>query len=266
MARRASQMPAVVIRREDGALQVRRLSTWARRWGVRRLLTSKGRVERMAGVVVLAGLLTILVELFTSYAFFVYAADVRGNVLLSASHVYEASQIDTVSIFWIEPEVVERRLEELPYVRSATVRCALPNRVEIAVQERVPVILWRTDQGVYWVDGEGIAMRPLRELPGLVQLEDSRGDAAVDGGNLDPAIAAGIVGVRQLLPETVLFNYNRSYGLQFVTPDRVQVVLGDGQEMAHKIRVFDAVRRRIAEEGRTVHLIDLRYMDEPYVR
>lgn len=266
MARRASQMPAVVIRREDGALQVRRLSTWARRWGVRRLLTSRSPIERGAGVVILAGLLTILVELFTSYAFFVYAADVRGNVLLSSSRIYEASQIDTVSIFWIEPEVVERRLEELPYVRAATVRCALPNRVEIAIQERVPIILWRTDQGVYWVDSEGIAMRPLSELPGLVQLEDNRGDAAVDGGNLDPAIAAGIVGVRQLLPETVLFNYNRSYGLQFVTPDRVQVVLGDGQEMAHKIRVFDAVRRRIAEEGRTVHLIDLRYMDEPYVR
>ncbi len=266
MARRASQMPAVMVRREDGALQVRRLSTWARRWGVRRLLTSRAPAARATGVVVLAGLLTVLVELFSHYTFFVYSADVRGNLLLSASRIYEASQIDTFSIFWIEPEVVERRLEELPYVRSATVHCALPNRVEIVVQERVPVILWRTDQGVYWVDGEGIAMRPLGELPGLVRLEDSRGDAAVEGGNLDPAIAAGVVGVRQLLPETVLFNYNRAYGLQFVTPEKVQVVLGDGQEMAHKIRVFDAVRRRIAEEGRTVQLIDLRYMDEPYVR
>jgi hypothetical protein len=36
--------------------------------------------------------------------------------------------------------------------------------------------------------------------------------------------------------------------------------------MAYKVQVFDAVRQQIVREGRAVHLIDLRYKDEPYIR
>jgi len=262
----------------------------------------------MISLVVLIGLIWILCEFFISYAFYVYDADVQGNRLLSAERIYQASGIDGYSIFWIQPEIVEASLEALPYVRAATVRCWLPNRVQILVEEREPVILWQVGGKALWVDQEGRAMEPLTSLPGLVRVEDATGEAADADGNMNPEIVDGVQHIRQLLSRVDVFYYNRAYGLQFVTPEGVQVYLGDGQpapgltarpvldvrpgtglgqadvpelnsgthreaqghrgtgDMVYKVQLFDAVWREIGEEGRKVHLIDLRYKDGPYIR
>ncbi len=266
MSKHRSQASFVTIRRGQGVPRGRFTSAMARRLGLRRLVTTRQRAGRAVGLIVLAGLLTILVEFFASDAFYVYDAEVRGNRLLSASQIYEASGIDSYSIFWIQPEVVERKLEALPYIRSATVRCWLPNRVQIIVEEREPIILWRTRARAFWVDGEGQAMAPLADLPGLVRVEDEEGAAADGDGSMSLEIVTGIQQIRQLLPGIDLFHYNPVYGLQFITPEGVQVYLGEGQDMAYKVQVFDAVRQQIAREGRVVSLIDLRYKDEPYIR
>ncbi len=237
-----------------------------RRLGLRRLVTTSRRAGRMISLVVLIGLIWVLCEFFISYAFYVYDADVHGNRLLSAEQIYQASGIDSYSIFWIQPEVVEASLEALPYVRAATVRCWLPNRVQILVEEREPVILWQVGGKTLWVDQEGKAMEPLTSLPGLVRVEDAAGEAADAHGNMDPEIVGGVQHIRQLLSEVDLFYYNRTYGLQFVTPEGVQVYLGDGQDMVYKVQLFDAMWREIGEEGRKVHLMDLRYKDRPYIR
>lgn len=241
-------------------------STLARRLGLRRLARTSRQTGRIISALLLLGLVGILITFFTSYSFFVYDAEIRGNRLVPAEMIYQASGIDGYSIFWIQPAVVAATLEALPYIRKAVVRCWLPNRVEIVVEEREPIILWRMRGKGLWVDPEGQAMEPLRELPGLIRLEDELGEAAAPDGNLDPAITRGIQSVRRLLPETKLFYYNRPYGLHFIAPEGVQVYLGDGRDMTYKIQVFEALWRRIRREGRAVSLIDLRYRDEPYIR
>jgi cell division septal protein FtsQ len=266
MSKHSSQASFVTIRRSQGVPKGRFTSTMARRLGLRRLITKGQRTGRAVSLILLAGLLTILVEFFVSYAFYVYDAEVRGNRLLSASQIYEASGIDSYSIFWIQPEVVKQRLEALPYIRAATVRCWLPNRVQIIVEEREPLILWRTQRRAFWVDEEGWAMAPLADLPDLVEVEDTEGATADGDGRMSLAIVAAIQHIRQLSPAVNFFHYDPVHGLQFTTPEGVQVYLGEGQDMAYKVQVFDAVRQQIVREGRAVHLIDLRYKDEPYIR
>lgn len=266
MSEHRSRASFVTIRRGPEASRRRFSSAMARRLGLRRLISARQRAGRAVGLIVLAGLLTILVEFFASYAFYVYDAEVRGHRLLSASQIYEASGIDSYNIFWIRPEVVEQRLEALPYIRLARVRCWLPNHVQIIVEEREPIILWRTRDGAFWVDGEGQAMAPLADLPNLIQVEDEEGAMADGDGRMNPEIVAGIRRIRQLVPEVGFFRYDPTYGLQFTTPEGVLVYLGEGQDMAYKVQVFDAVQRQIAHEGRAVSLIDLRYRDEPYIR
>ena len=255
-----------LVRRRDGRPYVPFSRTISRRLGLRRLVITGRQAGRVVGLMLLLGLTWVLVDFFVNYAFFVYDADIRGNHLLSAQAIYEASGIDGYSIFWIQPEEVEKKLEAVPYIRKATVRCRLPNQVEITVQERKPIILWRMKNRALWVDEEGKAMKPLRDLPDLIRVEDENGDAATASGDMDPEITLGIQQVRRLLPEVNLFYYNRSHGLQFVAPGGVQVYLGDGRDMAYKVRVMDAILHKVKAEGRTVHLVDVRYKDEPYVR
>jgi cell division septal protein FtsQ len=276
MSRYRSQVPFITARRNEGGARGRLTGPMARRLGLRRLLTTSRRAGRTVSLVLLIGLSWVLLEFFVRDAFFVYGADVRGNQLLSARQIYEASGIDSYSIFWIQPGAVEAALESLPYVRAATVRCWLPSRVEIFVEERDPIILWHVRDKILWVDREGRAMEPLTTLSGLIKVEDTAGEAVDANGNMNPEIVIGVQYIRQLLPKVDFFNYNRTYGLQFVTPEGVQVYLGGGQpalgqalgagtgDMAYKVQIFDAVRRQIGEEGRKVHLIDLRYENEPY--
>ena len=255
-----------LVRRRDGQPYVPFTRTISRRLGLRRFVVTSRQAGRVVSLLLLLGLTWVLVDFFVSYAFFVYDADIQGNHLLSAQEIYEASGIDGYSIFWIQPEEVEKKLEAIPYIRKATVRCRLPHRVEIVVQERKPIILWRMKNQALWVDEEGKAMKPLQDLSGLIRIEDENGDVATENGNMDPAIALGVQQVHRLLPEVNLFYYNRSHGLQFVTPEGVQVYLGDGRDIAYKVRVMDAILHEVKREGRTVHLVDVRYKDEPYVR
>ena len=45
-----------------------------------------------------------------------------------------------------------RRLEQLPWVRTATVERQLPGRVRIALNERVPLALWQLDGALSVID------------------------------------------------------------------------------------------------------------------
>jgi|Deesub1362A_J573_1020465.scaffolds.fasta_scaffold03484_3 cell division septal protein FtsQ len=256
----------VLVHPVDGKLRGRPINTLARRLGLRRLITQSRQAGRFVSLTLLVGLLAILAECFMSYSFFVYEADIRGNHLLSYEVLYEASGIDGYSIFWIDPKAVEASLEALPYVREARVRSWLPNRVEITIQEREPMLLWRTKGKALWADWDGVTMEPIRDLPGLIRLEDELAEAVGPDGHLDPNIILGIRGIRQLLPEVDLFYYNRLNGLHFTTPDGVEVRLGDGQDMAYKVQLFDAIRRQARIEGRSVHLIDVRYPESPFIR
>ncbi len=256
----------VLIRPIGGRPRGRLTSTLARRLGIRRLIVESRRAGRVVSLLLFVGLVAALVGCFSNYSFFVYGAEVYGNRLLSDAVLYEASGIDGYSIFWIEPEAVEASLEALPYVEDARVRCWLPNRVEIYVTEREPILLWRARGEVLWVGEDGGTMQPTIDLPGLIQVEDEQGDAAGPEGGMNPDIVLGIQRIHQLLPEVDLFYYNRTHGLQFVTPNGVQVYLGDGQDMAYKVRVFEAIKQQVEKEGRMVRVIDIRYPNNPFVR
>ncbi len=60
------------------------------------------------------------------------------------------------SVFGLAVDRLEARLASLPSVATARVRVLLPDTVRVDLDEREPILAWRTAEGVYLVDASGI--------------------------------------------------------------------------------------------------------------
>ena len=128
------------------------------------------------------------------------------------------------SIFDLDLAEIQRRVETLPWVKTAVVRRQLPATLYVDLTERRPLALWQHQAKLRLVDrdGEVIAVQDLTafaELPILVgAAAPARGQAALEMIATSPALAARVraltwVGARRwtvrldndvdiLLPET----------------------------------------------------------------
>src|SRR5579864_2056163 len=89
--------------------------------------------------------------------------ELSGNHFVSRASILEIFSTDRGrSVLRIPLAKRRAQVEELPWVERATVRRALPNRIEVNVVERTPVAFLREGANLFLVDGEGqILDRPL---------------------------------------------------------------------------------------------------------
>jgi len=72
-------------------------------------------------------------------------------------------------VLGVSLEAVRRRLSAHPWVASVELRRELPHRLRVAVVERQPVALLRTDEGFLFLDGAGQSIAPCPiDAPALV--------------------------------------------------------------------------------------------------
>ncbi len=89
--------------------------------------------------------------------------EISGNHFVSRASVLRIFSVDRGrSVMRIPLETRRAQIEALPWVERATVRRALPNRIEVDVVERTPVAFLRDGANLFLVDGQGkILDRPL---------------------------------------------------------------------------------------------------------
>ena len=113
---------------------------------------------------------------FVSYetAHFLYASpemalihpdqiSLQGNNYVSPAGVLEIFAADRgKSVLRIPLDERRRQIESLPWIEQATVRRALPNRLQVEIRERTPIAFVREDSDMALVDVHGVILdRPL---------------------------------------------------------------------------------------------------------
>jgi cell division septal protein FtsQ len=63
-----------------------------------------------------------------------------------------------LNVFHLTTDEMERRIETLPSVLSASVETSLPNQLVVRVRERQPVMLWHTATATWLVDPSGLVI------------------------------------------------------------------------------------------------------------
>ena len=224
------------------------------------------RGARLIGLLTLAVLGWAVYTLFTTPRFFVYGADIRGNMVISTSEIYAISGLESQSIFWVNPERVAERVMSLPNIKSAQVSMTLPANVVIEVVERRPELVWQTGETIWWVDQEGMIVPPKGDLTGMLSIIDDDNLVVQAGQRIDPLIVEGAQALHLLVPDLSVIRYSHSQGLTVATPEGWPVYLGDGSQVKAKLVVLTALLADLKAQNITPTFIDLRDPLRPFYR
>ncbi|MEZ5180433.1 MAG: FtsQ-type POTRA domain-containing protein [Acidimicrobiales bacterium] len=159
---------------------------------------------------------------------------VRGVEGAQAEQVRDASGIALGdALVDLDAGAAARRIEQVPWVASATVARGWPDRVEVRVRARQPVAVAGTGRRAVQVDATGRAIAPAvegGELPTVDAAAPELGERVPDGSRTAVAVLAG-------LPEDLRAEVAEVGGgardLELVLRDGIEVAWGDdGQQTA----------------------------------
>lgn len=117
--------------------------------------------------------------------------------------------IEGQNIFLLNTAAVIDHVQAIPLVASASLEKQLPNSVTVRVVERIPVLLWQTQQGTYSVDSSGKVIAPASETTNaghLFTVVDMRKGTVHPGVVLNAADIAFATEVFTRLPQMAGIN------------------------------------------------------------
>jgi cell division protein FtsQ len=231
------------------------------------------RTSKLVSLILLVGVVAALGYLQSDLSWFVYreTVQIHGATYFSPDEIYQASDVDSWNIFWLQPQAVRERLLALPHIRGASVSVTLPNQVAITVQEEQPVALWVTNEATLWLMPDGAALSGqdgrFAALPQIVDPDrEAQAVTQPDRLAMDPAVLAAALTLIKQVPGIPQVRFNRDYGLNFNLPNSsTWVYWGDGQNLETKFANLAAAQQLIAGGQVDPEIIDVRY-ERPYIR
>ncbi|HXG41771.1 MAG TPA: FtsQ-type POTRA domain-containing protein [Dehalococcoidia bacterium] len=236
------------------------------------LLLRRRRWRRLLLGLALVTTLAAALGLYLSPLLRVQAVEVRGTQVLRAEDVAALADLEGKSMLRLPLKEAERRISRLDMVKAVQVRPEFPQRVVITVQERQPWGYWQRGGENYVVDDEGVVLRgvsPSQDVPTII---DATGGGPLKPGERVSASAISLaVRLRQELPQSLGiradgFRFTAQDGLVVSTDAGYQVVLGDGNGLDYKLRVWQAVQRQFGPQALKGRVLDLRFGDRPALR
>lgn len=225
------------------------------------------------GVRLLSGLLAVGVAwmihfLLTSPQFHAGELTVSGVQLLTLAQVQSLAKVEPVSIFSLDPAEIEERMMGYPEVASAAVNLGLPNRVEITLVERAPMVEWDDAGRKWWLSVDGVAMLRMGEWPGAVRVTSSTPVLSFGSDPTQAVIAQDIlqaaVSLHQHATEAGSLIYDLQHGLGFEDDRGWPVYFGIDGDMAMKMLVYQSLAQEIERRGLRVNFVSVEDQTAPY--
>ncbi|HET6627287.1 MAG TPA: FtsQ-type POTRA domain-containing protein [Nocardioidaceae bacterium] len=162
---------------------------WARRW-----LAWRGLAVLFLVLGVAAGAVWLL---FFSTVLAVADVTVEGNQVLDPRAVRRVAEVPTGEpLATVDLAAIAARVEGLAPVKSVDVSRAWPDKVRIAVRERVPVAVVERDGVVRGLDRDGVVFRRYptapKDLPVVRTRAGTRSDALAEAATVVDVLPAGL--------------------------------------------------------------------------
>jgi cell division protein FtsQ len=163
-------------------------------------------------------------RLITTHPYFsLKEIHVTGTSRLSYGDILSCAEVSLgLNSFQMNVADVEERVSANPWVKSATVRREFPNRLRIAVVEKIPAFWLRQGDGLYFADATGKVIAPMHpgEMASLPVL--SVADGIDDGG----PVLAGIL--KKMEERQTPFTQAQTAWVRLTSAHDVEIFL-DGQ-------------------------------------
>ncbi len=241
--------------------------------GILQQIRWRSAVWRLLAFAALVGLIVVIAFVSSDASFFVYreGTQILGTRYMPDDVVFAASGVNELNIFWIDPVEVARRVVALDGIRAARVRCDLPARVTIEVEEREPVVMWRAmsqDQDL-WLDEEGIVLPYHGDVnsPDMVFVVDYGERSLQVGDQIEPeGVVQSTLQLAAALPGEQVYSYEPGRGLSFihrVSSGEWPVYVGTSNDLARKIQVVQALTEYLVANSIRPRYVDVRWAEHP---
>jgi cell division septal protein FtsQ len=218
---------------------------------------------RVGSLLLALASLAALAYLFLSDSYYVFEVTLHGNSLVTTEEVFQRSEVEGYSIFFIDPVAIEERIRAIPDVREATVQVSLPNVMVIDVQERQARAVWQTGDDRYGVDDEGTAVSLREGAEPSIVIRDLDSTPLELGARVNLEALTAAETFQSLLPSVTDFDYSREHGISYLDHHGWRVYLGSEQGAELKVAVLDALVNQLESQAAAVELIDVRFPESP---
>ncbi len=208
--------------------------------------------------------------------FVVSSAEIGGLRYVPAEEVFADSGVAGQRVLFIDPQVVEERLETSPSLESARVTVQWPARVIIRVREREPALIWEQGGQRYWVDLNGHLMAERRDVPGLLRVVNEGqaipfqcpGPACADQDaiTIDPEVVRGAQHLKTLRANIDFLYYDPVHGLSYQDGRGWRAYFGIGATMDVRLVVYETLVASLESRGIRPVYIDVSNPDAPFYR
>jgi hypothetical protein len=198
--------------------------------------------------------------------------NVTGIKVLDRNDVLEKAAIDRQSNVWfLNREAARKRIETLPYAKTAAISVAPPAAVTIAVTERVPFVCVLAADGTRGlIDDERRLLEPdcgpkqdvIFHLRNLAQLPPA-------GTFIAAAPLAELVGARQTLEASgasyALYDVDEFGELVGVRSDGIVVKFGSFSDLPAKSRLVEPILTTVHNRLGSIKAVDVRTPATPVI-
>ncbi len=223
--------------------------------------------------------------------------NIQGNQRVTISDISAVVDLVGKTSFTIDPQLARQQLiDSFVEFESVQVTILPPNQVILQVVERVPVIAWEyEDEKVLWFDSQGAMFPPRGEADGLLHIvseglpptyqlkKESAGNKSarpeavksegvvVGPGSLrnlrvEPIVLETAAKLSTMLPDGTKLAYSWSEGLGW-QDGKWEVYVGlDLENMEAKMNVYQALVKRLDDQGIKPAYVSVQNPDSPYYR
>lgn len=215
-----------------------------------------------------AALTILLIYLWNSPTFQVSQVEVQGLERFTAQEISRAIDVEGKPSFSLIPSLLQADLAHTyPGLETVQVRVDWPAGVVVSVGERHPLVAWNWNGEESWVDASGVDFNPRGESEGLIQVQAFTPPERYNEQFASPKLIQAVTTLASYAPSDASVIYDEKYGLGWQDPRGWQVYFGfDTVDLPVKQLIYNAIVKRLEEQGIRPALISVEYVNAPYYR
>ena len=244
----------------------------------------------LSGLIAIASLV-LLFMMWKGDTFRINTVNLSGGVRVPMEEVKASLNVSGDSIIFAQPKQVEADiLEKFPDIKKAHVSIAMPDALNIVIEERIPAILWyENDQELFWIDQEGFTftVRGEANLPIRVysdttppkslgyidpktlltpeEAEEIEFDPSISP--VDPDFVLAVQKLNTIKPADTPMLFSSENGLGWTDPNGWQVFFGSSTEdIDLKLIEYSHIVKAILDRNLQPVLISMEFLHAPFYR
>ncbi len=246
---------------------------------------------RLISGILVVGMVMMIFLLNNAPAFQVKAAHLTGLQRLTLADVEAVIDLNGKSIVTVDPATVKTELmEAFPELSAVSISVWLPSGVSIAVRERQPVLAWKTQDVITWIDGEGAMFAPRGDGgslltvdsadrpplgPTLIPVSGSTSTTAAPAAaaaaaapqRVDTKVITAAAILATQMPAESSMVFSSSNGLGWTDPRGWKVYFGlNLDNIAEKISLYQAIVDQLTQKEIKPVVISVENVNAPFYR